>query len=483
MHKLTAKQLHDKFLNGDLSALEITQKFLKRIHSENDRLGAFLSIFDEDAISCAKDLDQKRQEGKPLGKLAGIPIAIKDIINIQNKTTTCGSQFLENYTAPYSSTVARLLSEEDAILIGKTNLDEFAMGSSNEHSAYRKAHNPWNLKCSPGGSSGGSAACVAARLAPFALGTDTGGSIRQPAAFTGTVGFKPTYGRVSRFGLVAFASSFDQIGPIANSIEDTQMIMEVLAQHCEKDSTSLNLPPEDYFASPLKNWKGVRIGIPDDDLLKLQGEVKSNFEASLKYLKDSGAEIVPIDLSFLPYCTGVYYILSTAEASTNLARFDGIRYGKRSLKAKTLDQVYDLSKQEGFGPEVKNRILLGTFVLSSGHKDDYFLKALKVRTLIKDQVNAAFSKCDVIMMPTTPSPAFELGSVHDGVEMYLQDIYTHVANIAGLPAVSLPSGLTQDKKPLGIQFIGAACKDVDLLKVAKLYEEFYSLSETIPESF
>jgi aspartyl-tRNA(Asn)/glutamyl-tRNA(Gln) amidotransferase subunit A len=483
MHKLTAKQLHDKFLNGDLSALEITQTFLKRIHAENDRLGAFLNIFDEDAVSRAKELDQKRQKGKPLGKLAGIPVAIKDIINIQNKTTTCGSKFLEHYTAPYSATVTRLLYEEDAILIGKTNLDEFAMGSSNEHSAYRKAHNPWNLKCSPGGSSGGSAACVAARLSPFALGTDTGGSIRQPAAFTGTVGFKPTYGRVSRFGLVAFASSFDQIGPITNSIEDTQMIMEVLAQHCEKDSTSLNLPTEDYFASPLTSWKGVRIGIPDDDLLKLKGEVKSNFEDSLKYLKDSGAELVPVDLSLLPYCTGVYYILSTAEASTNLARFDGVRYGKRSSKAKTLDQVYDLSKQEGFGPEVKNRILLGTFVLSSGHKEAYFLKALKVRTLIKNQVNAAFSKCDVIMMPTTPSPAFELGSVHDGVEMYLQDIYTHAANIAGLPAVSLPSGLTQDKKPLGMQFMGAACKDVDLLKVAKLYEEFYSLSETIPESF
>ncbi len=470
-------------MNGEFSALQITQHFLTRIDKENPRLGAFLNVFHESAIKKAKELDAKKEQGLPLGKLAGVPVAIKDNINVKDSITTCGSLFLENYKAPYNATVIKLLEDEDAIIIGKTNLDEFAMGSSTEHSAFRQTYNPWNLKCTPGGSSGGSAACVAARLAPIALGSDTGGSIRQPAAFTGTVGFKPTYGRVSRFGLIAFASSFDQIGPITNSIEDAQLVMEVIGQHCENDSTSIKMPKEDYQSSSITSWKGLKIGMPSDDLLSLKGEMKTNFEASCAYLKEAGAEIVPVDLSLLPYCTGVYYILATAEASTNLARFDGVRYGKRSEKAKTLNEVYDFSKQEGFGSEVKSRILLGTFVLSSGHKDAYYLKALKVRTLIKNQANQAFNTCDVIMMPTTPSPTFELGSVHEGVEMYLQDIYTHVANIAGLPAISLPSGLTKDNKPLGIQFVGPACKDVDLLQISKLYENFHSLTETIPESF
>ncbi len=482
MHTKSAVELHRLFLSGEASAREIAEHFLDRIERLNPKINAFLEVFKEEALQKADELDAKRKAGEKLGRLAAIPVAIKDIIHIKGKKTTCASKFLENYVAPYDATVTQLLKDEDALIIGKTNLDEFAMGSSNEHSSFGPVANPWNFACTPGGSSGGSAAAVAARMCLIALGTDTGGSIRQPAAFTGTVGFKPTYGRISRYGLVAFASSFDQIGPMTTCVEDAQLAMEVLGTHCPNDATSLPMPAESYCKATPLPLQGLKVGVAPDSLLQLKGEMKENYEQYLAYLKQQGAQLHEVNLDLLPYCTAVYYILATAEASTNLARFDGVRYGKRSEKAETLDQVYLLSKQEGYGSEVKRRIMLGTFVLSAGHKDAYYLKALKVRTLIKEQVRKAFQSCDAIFLPTTPTPAFKMGSIHDGVEMYLQDIYTHAANIAGLPAVSIPSGKNAEGLPLGMQLLGKACDDVNLLGIAKQLEESFSLQSEIPST-
>jgi aspartyl-tRNA(Asn)/glutamyl-tRNA(Gln) amidotransferase subunit A len=471
IHDLSAVALTELFKNGSLSATEITQKTLTRIEQIDPQLRAFLAVFKERSLQKAKELDQKRAAGKPLGKLAGVPVALKDNMHVKGELTTCASRFLSNYRAVFNSTVARLLEEEDALLIGKTNLDEFAMGSSTENSAFHPTKNPWNLSCSPGGSSGGSAAAVAARLSPLALGSDTGGSIRQPAAFCGTVGFKPTYGRVSRFGLVAFASSLDQIGPLANSVEDAALMMEVIGRHCEKDSTSLNLPGEAYSKNLATDMKGKKIGVPWEFLKDLSPEMSESFKKSMQTFKDLGAEIVDIDLNLLKYSIATYYILATAEASTNLARFDGVRYGVRSPRATTLDEVYDFSKQEGFGAEVKNRILLGTYVLSSGYQDAYYKKAQKVRTLIIQKFRDAFVKCDAIAMPSCPFAAFTIGAIHEPLQMYLQDVYTICANLAGLPAISIPSGLTQDNKPIGIQLVGPVMHDKHVINLAHAFEK------------
>jgi aspartyl-tRNA(Asn)/glutamyl-tRNA(Gln) amidotransferase subunit A len=471
MHTLSAIEIRDKFVQGELSAVEITKTFLDRIEKLDGQVGAFLSVFPERALAKAKALDEKRQSGQKLGKLAGIPIAIKDNIHVKGEISTCGSKFLTNYRAPFDATVIRLLEEEDAIIIGKTNQDEFAMGSSTENSALQMTYNPWNLKCTPGGSSGGSAAAVAARLCPVALGSDTGGSVRLPASFCGIVGFKPTYGRVSRFGLVAYGSSLDQIGPLSTTTADSALIMEVIGKHCLHDSTSLAAPQEELVKQLDGSIKGMKIGVPWQFLDQLAPEPKEVFNRALESLKKLGAEIVDVDLSILKHSLAVYYILATAEASTNLARFDGIRYGVRSPKAHTLEEVYDFSKEDGFGTEVKRRILLGTYVLSAGYKDAYYNKAQKVRTLIIDRYKKIFQECDLVATPASPFTAFEIGAIKDPLQMYLEDIYTIGINLAGLPAISIPEGFASDGKPLGLQLIGPQRHDARVLKAADAFEK------------
>ncbi|CDZ81026.1 Glutamyl-tRNA(Gln) amidotransferase subunit A [Candidatus Rubidus massiliensis] len=484
MHTLTGIELKNKFINGELSALEITEYFLNRIAEYDPKITSFLAVTKEKALKKAQILDQKRKNKEKLGKMAAIPVAFKDNIHILGEISTCGSKFLQNYRAPFDSTVAHLLDQEDAIFIGKTNCDEFAMGSSTENSAYNITRNPWNLDCIPGGSSGGSAAAVAARLCPIALGSDTGGSIRQPAALCGIVGFKPTYGRVSRFGLVAYGSSFDQVGPLSVDVKDTALTMEVIGRHCTKDSTSIDSPAEDYMAHLATDFKGKKIGVPWSFLKDLSSEAKQNFEQSIQKMKELGAEIVEVDLDILKHSLAVYYILATAEASTNLARFDGIRYGLRSQEAQTLDEVYRFSKEEGFGAEVKRRILLGTFVLSSGYQDAFYRKAQKVRTLMIQQYKKAFSICDLIATPVTPEPAFKIGEkTKDPIQMYLEDIYTISINLAGLPAVSIPSGFSKDNKPVGLQLIGPQKKDVSVLALAHAFEQANKQFTMIPELF
>lgn len=470
MHKLSAITLRDKFLKGELTAEKIVSHFLKRIETYDPKIGAFLSVFPERALQKAKELDERRGRSEPLGKLAGIPIAIKDNIHVKGEVSTCASKFLTNFKAPFDSTVVRLLEKEGAVILGKTNLDEFAMGSSTENSALQITFNPWNLNCTPGGSSGGSAAAVAARLCPLALGSDTGGSIRQPAALCGLVGFKPTYGRVSRFGLVAYGSSLDQIGPFAANTRDAALLMEVIGQHCDKDSTSIPSMEEEYLTKLKGGIKGAAIGVPWKFLEGLASEPRQTFENAINTFKQLGATIVDVNLDILKYSIAVYYILATAEASTNLARFDGIRYGIRSPKATTLDEVYNLSKEEGYGPEVKRRILLGTYVLSAGYQDAYYKKAQKVRNLIIRDYKNAFRTCDVVAMPTCPYAAFEIGSKKDPLEMYLEDIYTISINLAGLPSISIQDGFTKDNLPMGLQLTGAQKQDVRVFEIANAFE-------------
>jgi aspartyl-tRNA(Asn)/glutamyl-tRNA(Gln) amidotransferase subunit A len=470
LHQLSAIQLRDAFLKGDISAVEIAKFFLDRIETHDPKLKAFLSTMGPRALMKAEALDKKRSHNQPLGKMAAIPVAIKDNMHITGEVTTCGSNFLTNYRAPFHATAVRLMEEADALLVGKTNLDEFAMGSSNENSAFFPTNNPWNEACVPGGSSGGSAAAVGARLSLIATGSDTGGSIRQPASFCGIVGYKPTYGRVSRYGLVSFGSSLDQIGPFATNVADAALTMEVIGRHCPHDATSLDLPPETYPLSQ-KLEPGTVIGVPWHFLEGLNPQVRNNFEESIEIMKGLGAKIVEVNLDVLKYSIAVYYILATAEASTNLARFDGIRFGARSKHAKTLEEVYEKSRKEGFGREVKKRIMLGTYVLSAGFQDAFYKKAQKVRTLIMDAFDQAFSNCDAVMMPVTTSGAFEHGGVRDPIEMYLQDIFTVPANLAGLPGISVPSGFDERGMPLGIQILGPQMCDVSVMQYAYAFEQ------------
>ncbi len=481
MYKFSAIDIRDQFIRGDVTAVSITQHYLDRIAKYDSKIGSFLTIYRDKAVERAQELDKKRQAGQPLGKLAGIPIGIKDNILVKGEIATCGSKFLTNFRAPYQASVIEQLLAEGAVIIGKTNMDEFAMGSSTENSALQKTSNPWNLNCTPGGSSGGSAAAVAGRLCPLSLGSDTGGSVRLPAAFCGVVGFKPTYGRVSRFGLVAYGSSLDQIGPLATNTVDTALLMEVIGRHCPKDSTSIALGPEEYLSQFKDSIAGMKIGVPWQFLDGLAEEPKKVFQESINLMKQLGAEIVDIDLSILKYSIAVYYILATAEASTNLARFDGIRYGQRSPRAKTLEEVYDFSKEEGFGPEVKRRIMLGTFVLSSGYQDAYYKKAQKVRTLILRSYREAFAACDLIASPVSPFAAFEIGAIKDPLQMYLEDIYTIGINLAGLPAISIPNGFSKDGKPMGLQLIGPQKQDRRVLNAAYVLEKSLPFQDAIPE--
>lgn len=483
MYKKTAREIHQLFISGQASAEEIVRYFLKRIEAFDEKVGAFLAVFPEKAIERARALDQKKARKEPLGRLAGVPIAIKDNIHVKGEKTTCASKFLTNYDAVFDATVTRLLEAEDAIILGKTNMDEFAMGSSNENSALKVTRNPWNLNCVPGGSSGGSTAAVAARLAPIALGSDTGGSVRQPAAFCGVVGLKPTYGRVSRYGLVAFGSSLDQIGPVAVSSEDIGMVMEVLGQHDPQDATSSARQHEDYLSALEGHLGTKKIGVPWQFLQDMKEEPKKLFMDAIEALKKLGCEIVDVELGSLKYAIAAYYIIATAEASTNLARFDGVRYGVRSQKAQNLEQIYDCSRTEGFGKEVKRRIFLGTYVLSAGYKDAYYKQAAKVRVKIIDEFNAAFEKCDVIATPVSPIPAFPLGGIQDSLQMYLQDIYTIGVNLARLPAISVPCGFCSDKMPFGLQLIGAKHQDVLVCRMADAYERLAPFSREIPPQF
>ncbi len=483
MHTLSAREINRLFLEGEASAVEIATHFLKRINDHKDELGCFISVFDEEVLERAKALDEKKAAGKPLGKLAAVPVSIKDNLQYSGHKMTCASEFLSGYTSPFTATCVEHLLAEDALIMGKTNLDEFAMGSSSEHSAYFPVKNPWDLKRTPGGSSGGSAAAVAARLTPISLGTDTGGSIRQPASFTGTVGFKPTYGRVSRYGLVAFGSSLDVVGPFTNSVEDTAYVMEILGRPCTNDSTSYQQLPEPYLDMINQPLQGKKIGVPWNFIQGMNGEALQLFKEALAQLENLGCEIVDIDLELLNHSIPVYYILSTAEASTNLARFDGVRYGNRSKDAKNLDEIYELSKKEGFGPEVKQRIILGTFVLSSEHQEEFYRKAQRVRTLIINEYKRAFTSCDVIVTPTSPNEAFELDSIKDPLNMYLQDLYTIGANLAGLPAVSVPCGHFEGTLPYGIQFFGRQGDDSKVLQFAHQFEQEHTFEPKTPPRY
>lgn len=481
MHNQSAIEIRNQFLKGNYSAVSIARQYLDRIKKFENEIGSFLAVYEDQILLQAEQLDKKRDNHEPLGKLAGIPIAIKDNILVKGEITTCASKFLTNYRAPYNATVVQRILAEDGLIIGKTNMDEFAMGSATEKSAFKKTHNPWNLNCTPGGSSGGSGAAVSARFCPLALGSDTGGSVRLPASFCGIVGFKPTYGRVSRYGLVAYGSSLDQIGSFATNTADIALLMEVLGGHCEKDATSIQEPAEKYLSSFRESIKGLRIGVPWQFLDNLQDESRQAFENAIETMKQLGAVITEVDLSILKYSVATYYILATAEASTNLARFDGIRYGQRSPQARTLDEVYDFSKEEGFGPEVKQRIMLGTFVLSAGYQDAFYRKAQKVRTLILRSYQEAFKHCDLIATPVSPFAAFEIGSIQDPLQMYLQDIYTIGVNLGGLPAISIPNCLTADGKPIGLQLIGPQKEDRRVLSAAQFLETHLPFNQAIPK--
>lgn len=464
--QLGALELSQLFSKGDLSAVEIAKAFLEKAQSSQETLNAFITLSEDPLLKRAQDLDQKRSLGESLGPLAGVPIGVKDNICVKGQPLTCGSKFLSNFKAPYDATVTQRLEEAGAMILGKLNLDEFGMGSNMLNSAYGVSRNPWDLNRTPGGSSGGSASAVSAKLCPIALGTDTGGSIRQPAAFCGIYGFKPSYGRVSRWGLVAFGSSLDQIGPMTHRIDDIGLCMQVMEGGCSRDSTCRERPSENYFSSEKKEIKGMRIGVPHHFLERLNPDTKEVFYRHLEHFKAQGAEIVDVPLDILKHSIAVYYIVACAEASTNLARFDGVRYGNRSKNGDTLQKLYKLSKEEGFGYEVKKRILLGNFCLASEHQDAFFKKAQKVRQMIYQHYLSAFEECDFIMTPTAPSGAYEFKEKIDPLQIYLADIYTSPINLAGLPSVSIPAGVDKNQMPLGLQITAAPFKDTDLFQAA-----------------
>ncbi len=466
----TIRPTQEALQRGDTSCTKLVDGYLARIAAEKS-LNAFLAVSPDRARERAKAIDAKIQNGAA-GKLAGAVIAVKDILAMKDERLTCGSRMLENFISPYDATVIQNLEDADAIIIGKTNMDEFAMGSSNENSAFGPVKNPVNPEYVPGGSSGGSAAAVAANLAMAALGTDTGGSIRQPAALCGVVGLKPTYGRVSRFGLVAFASSLDQVGPITHSVEDAARILEVISGHDERDSTSAAVPVEEFSKFLDGNIKGKVIGLPKEYLSNgVQKEIRDAIAVATARLQSAGAIIKEVSLPHTPYAIATYYIICTAEASSNLARYDGARYGHRSPDAKSLEEMYVKSRSEGFGPEVKRRIMLGTYVLSAGYYDAYYRRAQKVRTLIRRDFERAFAACDVLLTPTTPTTAFKFGEkTADPLAMYLEDIFTVSVNLAGIPALSLPAGVDANGLPIGLQIIGKAFDEKNILRVAHFLE-------------
>ena len=471
--ELTVHELQEKLKNKELTITEITKAYVDRINEKEKDVQAFVTTLSDEAIKQAEEVQVKVESGEITGDFAGIPIGIKDNMCTKGVKTTCSSHMLENFIAPYDATVVENLNKENMINLGKLNMDEFAMGGSTEYSYFKKTKNPWNLNKVPGGSSGGSAAAVAANLVPWALGSDTGGSIRQPSSFCGVVGLKPTYGLVSRYGLVAFASSLDQIGPITKDVYDSAMLLNLIAGHDERDTTSANIEKKDYTKCLKNDVKGLKIGVPKEFFAEgINEEVKASLEKAMEKYKELGAVVEEISLDIAKYSLATYYIVACAEASSNLGRFDGIRYGYRAKEFKNLRDLYKKSRSEGFGPEVKRRIILGTYVLSSGYYDAYYKKAQQVRTLVMNEFNKAFEKYDVILTPTSPTVAFDIGSKSDNpLEMYLADICTVSVNIAGLPGISVPCGVDSQGMPIGMQLIGNKFQEETILNAAYTYEQ------------
>ena len=471
MHNNTIAELSQALQQKKISSVELTQHFLHRIKTLDPQLNSFITVATEHALQQAKAADERIAQGNAT-PLTGIPIAQKDIFCTKGIKTSCGSKMLDNFVAPYDATMIERFNTAGAVLLGKTNMDEFAMGSSNENSFYGPVKNPWDLTRIPGGSSGGSTAAVAARLTPGATGTDTGGSIRQPAALCGVVGLKPTYGRVSRYGMVAFASSLDQGGPITQTAEDAAMLLTVMAAHDQRDSTSVPKETPDYTATLNSNLSGLTIGLPKEYFGKeLDQSIATAIDAVKKELEALGATFVAISLPHTDLAASSYYVLAPAECSSNLARYDGVRYGYRCHHPVDLEDLYKRSRSEGFGTEVRRRIMIGTYVLSAGYYDAYYLKAQKIRRLIRDDFITAFKKVDMILSPSTPTPAFKLGEkTSDPVSMYLSDVYTIAANLAGLPALSMPAGF-REQLPIGAQLIGNYFEEARLLNAAHRYQQ------------
>jgi aspartyl-tRNA(Asn)/glutamyl-tRNA(Gln) amidotransferase subunit A len=475
MMNLTAKELRDKIAAGEITSAEATKAVFERMVKLEPVIGAYISTFRQAALKKAAEVDHRVAAGQSVGNLAGVPVAIKDNMCTTFGATTCASKILESFHAPYNATVVEKLLAADAVIVGKTNMDEFAMGSSTETSGLKRTVNPWDTNRVPGGSSGGSAAAVAAGLCFAALGSDTGGSIRQPASFCGVVGLKPTYGRVSRFGLVAYGSSLDQIGSITRTVADAALMMDVIAGHDPADSTSVDeviAPVCDYLEKLDQPLQKLKIAVvPQFNAGAEQNVQKALYEAIGVY-KTLGAEVIEMDMPHLDYAIAAYYIIATAEASSNLARYDGVHYGFRSKNATDYIEVYSKSRAEAFGKEVKRRIMLGTYALSSGYYDAYYLKALKVRNLIRGDFDSAFKRCDCIMMPVSPTAAFRIGEkIDDPLTMYLSDIYTIAANLAGIPAISVPCGFDEKGLPIGLQILTPAFTEDKLLRIARMFEK------------
>jgi aspartyl-tRNA(Asn)/glutamyl-tRNA(Gln) amidotransferase subunit A len=462
------------------TSLALAEAHYQRIQREDGQIGAYLTLSKDRALEQADRIDRMAAEGKSLPPLAGVPVGIKDVMSTRGVRTTAGSKILEKYIPPYDCTAVARLESAGAVVLGKMNCDEFAMGSSNENSAYHPVRNPRDLSRVPGGSSGGSAAAVAADMAVFTLGSDTGGSIRQPASFCGVVGLMPTYGRVSRYGLIAFASSLDHIGPLTKNVKDAALVLRTIAGRDPMDSTSAEVPVPDYVAELEKPVRGLKLGVAKEYFGDgLDDEVRQSVESAIDKLKALGCEIVPVSLPHTPYAIPAYYLIATAEASSNLARYDGVRYSHRARGVKTLSEMYRRSRDEGFGAEVKRRIMLGTYALSAGYYDAYYLKAQKVRTLLTRDFEEAFQKVDAIITPTSPTAAFRLGEKsNDPLAMYLADIYTVTADLAGIPGISVPCGETKEKLPIGLQIFGKHFDEATILRVAHAFEQTHSSSRT-----
>jgi aspartyl-tRNA(Asn)/glutamyl-tRNA(Gln) amidotransferase subunit A len=479
--RLTIHELGERFRRRDLTPSDATRAYLARIEALDPQVKAYLTITAEPALRQAADADARYKAGAPRGPLDGVPIAVKDVLCTRGIRTTCGSKILERFVPPYDATAVARLGEAGAVLLGKLNMDEFAMGSSTENSGFFPTRNPWDLTRVPGGSSGGSAAAVAADLAGAALGTDTGGSIRQPAAFCGDVGLKPTYGRVSRYGLVAFASSLDQIGPLTKDVEDTAIVLQAIAGHDPMDSTSVDVPVPDYRTELGRGVEGLRVGIPAEYFIEgLDPEVEAAVRAAIGVLEKLGARSEPVSLPHTEYGLAAYYLIAPAEASSNLARYDGVKYGLRVGRARDLIEMYSRTRAAGFGAEVKRRIMLGAYALSAGYYDAYYGKAQRVRTLVRRDFQQAFERVDVIAAPTTPGVAFKFGEKEDPLQMYLNDVFTIPVNLSGLPGVSVPAGFTMAGLPIGLQLIGRAFDEAMLLRVAHAYERATAWHERKP---
>lgn len=474
MEPLTATSLRNKIACGEMKSAEAVQSVFDRIEQVEPRVGAYLALFKDRAMRAAEAVDQKIARKEPVGGLAGVPVAVKDNMCTTFGPTTCGSKILQNFCAPYNAHVVEKLLAAEAVIIGKTNLDEFAMGSSTENSGLKKTCNPWDLSRVPGGSSGGSAAAMAARMCWAALGSDTGGSIRQPAGFCGVVGLKPTYGRVSRYGLVAYGSSLDQIGPITQTVEDAALMLNVIAGHDGRDSTCVSdqtAPVCDYTAGLDRPVEGLRIAVVPQFLEGIQPDVRKAIDEAMKVYQGQGARLVEIRMPHFDYAISAYYVIATAEASSNLARYDGVHYGYRSPNAQDYVEVYSKSRDEAFGTEVKRRIMLGTYALSSGYYDAYYLKALKVRNLIRGDFTKAFEQADCLMLPVSPTTAFRFGEkTADPLQMYLADVYTIAVNLAGVPGISVPCGFDEQGLPIGLQILSSPFTEDKLLRIARMHE-------------